>query len=97
MLVTYHQERSHLKNALLVLPCFTKTKHTLNAHEAVLLGALEDSVVLQVLGVAGVLDVGLDPADVLAAPEAPLLEALASHVQPWNTGLLAYGLLYSRL
>lgn len=51
-----------------------------DAHEAMFLSALEYCVVFQVLRVAGVVDVGLDPADVFAATETPLFEAFTAHV-----------------
>ena len=53
----------------------------LDAHQAVLLGPLEDSVRLEnLLGAAGPV-IRLDPADVLAPSEAPTLEAEPAQVQ----------------
>lgn len=53
----------------------------LDAHQAVLLRALEDRFRLQILRMAGILDVRSYPTDVLASPEAPFPQTNASHVQ----------------
>lgn len=53
----------------------------LNTHQTVLLGPLEHGARLQVLQVNRVLDVSLDPANVLAPAEAPLAQALSAQVQ----------------
>lgn len=44
----------------------------LDAHQAVLLGPLEDRLWLEDLGMAGIVDVRANPANVLAPPKAPL-------------------------
>lgn len=54
---------------------------SLDAHQAVLLCALEDGLGFQLLGVPRLVDVCAYPADVLAPPESPLFQAVTAHVQ----------------
>jgi len=54
---------------------------SLDAHQAVLFGALEDCFRFQLLRVTGLVDIRAYPADVLAPAESPLLQAVAAHVQ----------------
>jgi len=54
---------------------------SLDAHQAVLFGALEDCFRFQLLRVTWLVDIRAYPADVLAPAESPLLQAVAAHVQ----------------
>lgn len=56
----------------------------LDAHQAVLFGALEHGLRVEHLRVARIVDVRADPTDVLASPEAPLAQAVAAHVQAFG-------------
>lgn len=52
----------------------------LNAHQTMFLRPLEHSIVLKVLGMSRVFDVSFNPTNILAATEAPFLEAFSAHV-----------------
>ena len=56
------------------------------------LSSLKDRLRLQILVMSRVLDVGLDPADVLTSTESPLLQTLnntTDHIHTKQTGLTA--------
>lgn len=54
---------------------------TLNAHEAVLLCALENRFGYCLLGVARLVDVRTNPANIFATPESPLFQTITSLIQ----------------
>ncbi len=53
-----------------------------DAHDAVLLGAMEECVGLELLALAGPRLVPLHPTDVLATPETPTLQTLTATRRP---------------
>jgi len=54
---------------------------SLDPHQAVLFGALEDGFRFQLFGVTGLVDIRAYPADVFAPAKSPLFQAVAAHVQ----------------